>query len=247
MGYWVELHRRRASRRRCARTSRDAGTLLFSPLVVAASLLVPALALGGLRVDAPLALRRRSSSRSCSPALLVMAAGFPEGTPLRSGAELHLQPRRRPRSSCARPTRRGRSWRSGSPGWAARRGGAVAVGDGARPARRARPRVALAGAGAGPARGGGVAAASRGARSTSSSLWKRVPSAWRDAGARSRPRPAARDARAGAARTAVRLLPTGAARSTRSCPRSPSGRWRCATSCRTPTCTPSTCCGRRRR
>ena len=36
---------------------------------------------------------------------------------------------------------------------------------------------------------------------------------------------------------------TGAGRSTRSCPRSPSGPWRCATRCRTPTCARSTCCG----
>ena len=35
----------------------------------------------------------------------------------------------------------------------------------------------------------------------------------------------------------------GAARSTRSCRRSPTGRWRCATRRRTPTCTRSTCCG----
>ena len=54
-----------------------------------------------------------------------------------------------------------------------------------------------------------------------------------------RGRPRGRAARASSTRTT-----TGAGRSTRSCPRSPSARWRCATRCPTPTCARSTCCGR---
>src|SRR4051812_3235264 len=61
----------------------DAGTLLFAPLVVAATLLVPALALGGF------ARTRRERYGPFFLALvllgaLVMTVGFPEGTPLRS-------------------------------------------------------------------------------------------------------------------------------------------------------------------
>ena len=46
----------------------EAGTLLFNPLSVGASLLLPALAVGGLRLDAALALRRRSCCWCCSSA-----------------------------------------------------------------------------------------------------------------------------------------------------------------------------------
>ncbi len=62
----------------------DAGTLLFSPLVVAASLLVPALALGAL----PWTLRRRYAPFALGMlliGLLAMTAGFPNGTLLRHG------------------------------------------------------------------------------------------------------------------------------------------------------------------
>jgi hypothetical protein len=62
----------------------DAGTLLYTPLVVSAGLLVPALALGGF------AWTRRARYGPFFLALalvgaIVMAAGFPEGTPLREG------------------------------------------------------------------------------------------------------------------------------------------------------------------
>ncbi len=62
----------------------SAGPLLFSPWVVGASLLVPALALAGL----PWTLRRRYAPfllLLTLAGLLAMTAGFPNGTPLRRG------------------------------------------------------------------------------------------------------------------------------------------------------------------
>jgi arabinofuranan 3-O-arabinosyltransferase len=62
----------------------SAGPLLFSPWVVGASLLVPALALAGL----PWTLRRRYAPFLLAltlVGLLAMTAGFPNGTPLRRG------------------------------------------------------------------------------------------------------------------------------------------------------------------
>src|SRR5204862_7297660 len=70
----------------------DAATLLFKPLVVTATLLVPALALGGF------AWTRRARCAGFLLALVLLAAllmtiGFPDGTPLRravTGAYNHL-------------------------------------------------------------------------------------------------------------------------------------------------------------
>ena len=59
------VHRRRASTASNRPLFSEAGTLLFNPLVVGASLLLPALAIGRLRLDAALALRARSCCWCC--------------------------------------------------------------------------------------------------------------------------------------------------------------------------------------
>ena len=71
----------------------DARTLLFSTPVVIATLLLPAAALTGFVWTrrwryGPFFLIMALAG------LLVMGAGFPDGTPLRHGLDLHLQPRR---------------------------------------------------------------------------------------------------------------------------------------------------------
>ncbi len=158
----------------------DAGTLLFSPLVVAATLLVPALALGGF------ARTRRERYGPFFLVLvlagaLVMTVGFPEGTPLRSALNLtynHVE-----------ATHFLRTTYKAGPLVALGLAGLGGLGAAAlwrwvtarRPARRGVAGVALAGAGLALL----VAAAwplVRGDALDEQLLWKRVPSAWRDTG-----------------------------------------------------------------
>ena len=162
-----------------------------------------------------------------------MTAGLPGGHAAAAGVELHLQPRRA--APVPAHDLQGRA-----------AGGARARG--AWPGCRARPRVAARAAVAVRARSvlplrRVLAARPRAGRSTTQLLWERVPPAWSDGG---RPRRRARRATAARSCCPASSTPTttGAGRSTRSCRRSPTARWRSATPSATPTCARSTCCGR---
>ena len=174
-------------------------------------------------------------------ALLVMFAGFPEGTPLRRGADVHLQPRRRPSQFLRTTYKAGPLVALGLAGLGGARRAALRRGRGCGGrARRlaARGRAALAALSRGR-----LAAGARPALDAPADLGRRPRRVGRTRRDDLDRRAAARRARDGAARASCSPSTTGAGRSTRSCPRSPSGRWRCASSCRTPTCAPSTCCG----
>ncbi len=174
-------------------------------------------------------------------AVLIMGAGFPDGTPLRHGlyfAYNHFSVRC---SSCARPTRRRRCWRwrsralAGRPrralGWLGARGAPCLVaGRGARwPARRPRAR--------------GLAARRAGAprtrRCRSGRCRRRGATRPPTSIASCPPTPARWCCRATCSRST-----RGAARSTRSCPRSPRARSPSAPRCPTRICARPTCCGR---
>ena len=85
MGYWTSVHRRRL-RHQPRRSSATARRCLFNPLVVGASLLLPALAVAGFV---------RARRLSYAPFLLLLivvgvvieTAGFPDGTPMRGTME----------------------------------------------------------------------------------------------------------------------------------------------------------------
>ena len=221
----------------------EAGTLLFNPLAVGASLVLPALAVGGY------ALTRRSRYAPFLLLLLLVGtaievAGFPNGTPAREAMEwvyrnvsalrfLRTTQKAAPLvaigvggSARAPRARRPRARAEGSGRPWMRRGGAV------RPGRRTgAARSAL-----------GPAARARGRRGAAARL-EEDP---RRVGAR-RPAISTASFHGTAARSCCRgrSSPTtcGAARSTRSSRGSPSGPWRCASRRPTPTRTRPTSCG----
>ena len=84
-GLLDELRRRRLRRARCGRSTADAGVLLCSRRSCCALAAARRWRSASFALDAALALRARSSSLLTLVGLLVMAAGFPEGTPLRRG------------------------------------------------------------------------------------------------------------------------------------------------------------------
>ncbi len=156
---------------------------------------------------------------------------LPGGDAAAPGDELHLQPRRGGAVPAdvlqGRPADGARDRLSGG-----RRSGAVA-----------RSRALGAGGRAARARPGGVAAGHRpGARLAAAA---RARAARLERGGRPRGpprRPATGEPSCSPA--SCMATTTGAGRSTRSCRRWPSARWRCATRSRTRTCGRSTCCGR---
>ena len=240
MGYWcryigVGLRRRRG------RTSATPARCCSPPPVVAAH---AARARAGARAASRWTRRWRYGpfflAAGAASALLVMIAGFPEGTPLRRGADLHLQPRRRrPVPAHHLQGRAARGARRSPCSAAARRRAVAGVARGAaarpgRAGRRRRGRCSRRGLAAG-----------RGPRARRAAhLEARSPPAWtrpardldRDA--------AARHARAWCCPASCSPSTAGAARSTRSCraltDRPGGGAQRRRP---TPTCTPSTCCG----
>ena len=160
----------------------EAGTLLFNPLAVGASMLLPALAIGGLRLDAALALRAVPAAR---------AAGR-GGDRAGRLPDRHAQPRERWSgstatcrwcASCAPPRRPRRWWRSAWPGcsgWARSWPGRACSRCRAPRLRRA----ALVAAPAGLAALIALAALPlvRGTAIEKQLTWKRIPSAWTDVG-----------------------------------------------------------------
>ena len=220
----------------------EAGTLLFNPLVVGASLLLP-----GAR-DRGFVWTRRWRYAPFFLLLLLVGvaievAGFPNGTPAArrwSGSTATCRwcascaPRRRPR----------RSSRSGSAGllgagraaaWARLR--ALRAG-----LRRARWSPAAVPGGADRCSPRCRSCAAR--RSRSSSPGSASRAAWTDAGQRPRPRAAAQLARAGPARADLRQLHLGRDDRRDPAARDRSARSRCATRPPTATRTPPTCSGR---
>ena len=206
----------------------DGGVLLFSPPVVVASLLVPALALARLRVDAALALRPGSSSagpgRRCwswSPA----SRRGPRCAAALTFAYNHFD-------GVAVPAHdlqgRARWWRWGSPAWAARRpprrGARLRAAAGR--ARRARRRRS-----ARPARRSAPGRWCAGARVDAQMSSDRVPAAWTHGGARPRPH-AARNERArwSSPGQLYALLPLGRDRRPGPARAHRTGRWRRASS-----------------
>ena len=171
MGYWVSyigVGFHGATRSYFA----DAGTLLYAPLVVAAMLLVPALALGAF------AWTRRARYGPFLLGLvlmgaLVMTAGFPEGTPLRDG--LNFTYNRVEATHFLRTT-----YKAGplvAMGLAGLGGLAAARLWDWRP--RARPALAVAIA---VLLAGAAWPLARGDALDDHLVWKRVPGAWKDAG-----------------------------------------------------------------
>ena len=185
--------------------------------LVGASLLLPALALGGFiwtrrwrYAPVPAAACCSSGWRSSWPA-------FPSGHAQPRGDGVGLPPRRRSCASCAPPRRRRRWSRSG---W--RACSAWARSWPGRACARCAPAAAAGGAGR---RSGGLAALIalaalplvRGTAIEQQLTWKRIPAAWTDAGRGPRPRPAARTRARSCCRARSSPTTPGAAPPTRSC------------------------------
>ena len=167
-----------------------------------------------------------------------MAAGFPEGTPLRRAMNFtynHVAPlqflrttyKAGPLLALALAGLGGLAAARAAP-WLRARG-------------RALPVVALTGLAA-------LAAVAcwplvRGQALDSRLTWDRVPPAWTAAADHVDATVGRTGGRSCCPASSTRTT-TGAGRSTRSCPRSPSAPSPCATRCPTPTCARSTCCGR---
>ena len=221
----------------------EAGTLLFNPLVVGASLLVPALALAGF------AWTRRW--RYGPFFLLLLLVGVVDRGRRLPGRD--AGPRTRWSGSTSnvsvlrfmRTTQKAGAARRDGRRRAARPRRPARLGAPARAARPARGR-GRAGRGAaglrGPDRRWPRCRSCAGPPSTRQLTWDRIPAAWTQAGHGPRPRRCRRNTRAhGPAGPDLRLLQLGRHGRLDPAARSPTARWPCATRRPTPTRTPPTC------